>query len=150
MNTLLAAALPMAALGLLLGYLPARQAMLAVAALALGAVIGLALTTIVPWYQGIYGVSLLLCGHVYLPSTRSWTSLTSLAAGVAAGLAASGPAELAMAALALLFALPAGWAIRRGWDVAVKVAASWLVATALLAAALPMVTTPGYVADHRE
>ena len=139
-----------ASLGLLLGYSTPRRMLSAGAALVAGALIGLQFTGTVPYLWQIFGVSLLVCGQIYVVWARPWAGLTAGLAGLSAGANAAGPSELLAALPALLIALPASWAIRRGWDFAVKVAASWLLATSLLAGALPLVTTPGYVADHRE
>ena len=50
----------------------------------------------------------------------------------------------------VLLAFPAAWLLRHGGALAIKVLASWLIAVAILVAALPMVATPGYVQDHME
>lgn len=74
------------------------------------------------------------------------------ASGIAAGLIATNyaqPGDLAMSIPVLALAWPAAWVARRA-PLALKVAAGWLLAIALLASALPLVTTPGYVADHAE
>ena len=49
-----------------------------------------------------------------------------------------------------LLAFPAGWLVAHRGALAIKVLASWLIAVAILVAALPMVPTPGYVQDHME
>ena len=50
----------------------------------------------------------------------------------------------------VLVALPARWIVTRDRAIVLKVLSGWLVAVAVLAAALPLVTTPGYEKDHRE
>ena len=60
------------------------------------------------------------------------------------------PADLARALPAALLVLPARWLTAHRAGIAVKVAASWLVAIAILAGALPIVPTPGYAQDHFE
>ncbi|CAN5715460.1 hypothetical protein BH11PSE1_BH11PSE1_05150 [soil metagenome] len=78
----------------------------------------------------------------------------SLNAGVWCGAviaAAGAPLDLAKAAPWVLLAFPGTWVVARGWGVGIKVLASWLVAVAILGAALQTTTpTPGYVADHME
>ncbi len=74
-------------------------------------------------------------------------------AGIWAGATIAEAGTLADAARALPFVLlvfPGRWLAARGASVAVKVASSWLVAVAILAATLPIVPTPGYVPDHME
>ncbi len=79
--------------------------------------------------------------------------IVAIFAGVATGLtlavtAASPGTDLAI--LGLLTLLPASIAERNGFGVATRVVASWLVAVAVLASALPLVIVhPGYVPDHR-
>ena len=79
--------------------------------------------------------------------------LPALNAGLWAGatVAISGDRlDLVKAMLALLLAFPAHWLVTLRGGIAVKVVASWLVAVAILAAALATVPTPGYVPDHME
>ena len=74
-----------------------------------------------------------------------------LNAGVWSGLLigrAGRPLDLAIAAPALLLLLPATWLVQRRWTIALKVAASWLIAIAVLASVLPLIPTPGYAPDH--
>lgn len=58
--------------------------------------------------------------------------------------------DLLTALPVVLLAWPAGWLVAHRSGLAIKVLASWLIAVAILVAALPMVTTPGYVQDHME
>lgn len=83
---------------------------------------------------------------------RPWAALLLCAngglwCGTLAALA--GQAPLSTLPLALL-AFPGAWIVARGFAIALKVLAGWLVAVALLSAALPLVTTPGYVPDHMD
>lgn len=79
------------------------------------------------------------------------TILLGLNAGVWAGAViatAGAPTDLAIALpWALLFA-PALFVMRTPLRLAVKIAASWLAAVAILAAALPLTPTAGYEPDH--
>ena len=90
---------------------------------------------------------------VHLPrgvGTRlAW--LLSTNAGLWCGLLAAqnGWPVLAMLPLPLL-ALLGRWVVARGYGIALKVVASWLVAVAGLALALPLFTTPGNVPDHMD
>ncbi len=74
---------------------------------------------------------------------------TGLAAGAVVAIAGS-PRDLALALPLVLLWFPGAWANARGYGIAPKVLASWLIAIAVLAAALPLVPTPGYVPDHME
>ena len=57
--------------------------------------------------------------------------------------------DLLKAAPCVLLAMPAAWLIGRKASIAVKVASSWLIAMAVLAALLPFLpVTPGYLPDH--
>jgi len=89
-----------------------------------------------PSRLGLYP-ALLVAGNAGL-----WAGATIAVAGA--------PVDLARALPVVLLVLPSRWLIGRRAGVAVKVAASWLIAVAILAATLPIVPTPGYVADHME
>lgn len=51
---------------------------------------------------------------------------------------------------ALAVLAPAAWLVATGRQIAIKVVTSWLIAIAVLAAALPLTPTPGYVPDHMQ
>lgn len=92
---------------------------------------------------------------VHLPSglPEPAAMALSLACGAAAGavIALTGNVpDLAAAAAAALVIVPASWLVGSGRGIAVKVVTSWLIAIALLAAALPLTPTPGYAPDHLE
>jgi hypothetical protein len=64
---------------------------------------------------------------------------------------AGSPLDLVEAAPCTLLVLPASWLVAHRASIAVKVASSWLIAIALLAAVLPFLSvTPGYMPDHLE
>ena len=58
--------------------------------------------------------------------------------------------DLAIALLCTLVFLPARALVVHQWGIGPKIAASWLMAIAVLAAMLPLTPTPGYVPDHME
>lgn len=61
------------------------------------------------------------------------------------------PLDLGKSLPWVLLFLPGAWLVGRKLGIGVKVVASWLVAVAVLGAALPVTTpTPGYVGDHME
>ncbi len=93
-----------------------------------------------------------LCVH--LPGgVRHWLALLLAAnAGLWCGVVAAlsdALSVLFVLPLALL-ALPGCWIVSRGYAIVPKVLSGWLVAVAVLAAALPLITTPGYEPDHME
>lgn len=61
-----------------------------------------------------------------------------------------GAGVLAYALPAVLLFIPGQILVRRGWGIAVKVAASWLIAIAVLEFGLNLVPTPGYKPDHMD
>jgi hypothetical protein len=77
----------------------------------------------------------------------------ALICGLAAGAVISlvGSLQNLVAAFpAALVIVPASWLVATGRGIAVKVVSSWLIAIAMLAAALPLTPTPGYEPDHLE
>lgn len=153
-------ALLCAALGMALSFAPRR--MLPAAALALFAAASAASLIAVDrsWTDAVFmgcWVSVVLTAlSVHLPRSigQGGTLLLAANAGVwttAVVKVAGAPSDLARAApLALLF-VPGIWLLRHGAAVAIKVAASWLVAVSILAGALSLApVTPGYQPDHLE
>lgn len=156
----LPAALLCAALGLVLAFAPRRRLVAGVSALMATAL----LLTRFPLDAGWSGAILLGCwisvlltaAIVYVADRLTWWGalLLSMNAGcwsgavIAAG--EGGWSELATALPWALLSLPGGWLVARKGATALKVLASWLAAVAILAAVLPMVTTPGYAPDHME
>ena len=111
----------------------------------------------VAWTEAIFlgaWVSLALTAaltHWPTAPRRLLAMTAGLNAGVWSGLLigrAGRPLDLAIAAPALLLLLPATWLGQRRWTIALKVAASWLIAIAVLASVLPLIPTPGYAPDH--
>ncbi|MDH4386790.1 MAG: hypothetical protein QE280_15280 [Caulobacter sp.] len=159
MNTLLAGSLLSAALGLSLGCAPWRILMIAAGFWA--AIILCAGYSSVPatWSSilasAAFASVILNAATSYLPKGPGpYLSLGMAAnAGLWTGalLAAGGRQDLlALVAPWIFLALPAGWLIRKGARIAVQVAASWLIAVAVLAVALPLVSVPAYQSDHME
>lgn len=59
--------------------------------------------------------------------------------------------DLVMALPAVLVVLPGAWMLERRAAIVVKVVSSWVIAVAVLAAALQLLpVTPGYLPDHIE
>jgi hypothetical protein len=76
-------------------------------------------------------------------NTGVWTGAVIAVAG--------GPLDLAKSLPWALLCLPGQWLVRTRRAIFLKVVASWLIAVAVLAAMLPIITpTPGYMPDHME
>ena len=152
-------ALLFAALAFALAFAPRRIVMPAVIVVGLAALVTALLPLPHRWTEALFSgcwVSIMLTAAlVHLP--RGVATRAALAIAVNAGIwagatiaVAGAPVDLARALPLVLLVLPSRWLIGRHAGVAVKVAASWLIAVAILAATLPIVPTPGYVADHME
>ena len=134
----LAAMLLCIALGMALAFAPARMRKACLALLAMCAALGFAAR-----------VPSTLSGAVFL---ASWISVIACAAAVhlPRGVPATAAALLSVDAglcAGMLIALEG----RRRLAIAARVASSWLIAIAVLAAALPYLpVTPGYLPDHLE
>jgi hypothetical protein len=64
---------------------------------------------------------------------------------------AGAPIDLVKSLPFVLLCAPGAWLVSTGRKIALKVAASWLIAVAILVSTLPVLTpTPGYVADHMD
>lgn len=92
---------------------------------------------------------------VYFPRLLSPTPLFLIAihCGAWAGalLSMSGQQQAMLVAAPLLaVSLPARWLIQRRWQIGLKVAASWMLAIALLAVTLNTISMPSYQLDHME
>ena len=82
----------------------------------------------------------------------------ALALSLNAGAWASGvvhlsgsPLDLVKALPCVLILFPASWVVGRHTSIPVKVVSSWIIAVAVLAATLQLLTvTPGYLPDHLE
>ncbi len=94
-----------------------------------------------------------VCVHIAAARQASLAIAFAGAAGIAGGLLIAVQGSLRDLMLALpcvLLCVPARLIVARGWSIALRVLASWLVAVAMLVAFLPLVHTPGYVPDHME
>jgi hypothetical protein len=153
----LLAALLCTALGLALARAPAKAllpACLVLAAAAFAAA-GLVGTDVGKWAVIGCAASILATALlVHLPRGPSLPVVFVLAGntGIWCGAldAASSSASPLLALPFALVALPGRWIVARDRAIVLKVLSGWLVAVAILAAALPLVTTPGYQKDHKE
>ena len=155
----LPSALACAALGLALAFVPPRARGFAATALVLGGCV----SALLSWPPRAEEAAFVLLWGCVIASAASvrWRGAMptpvavglGLATGVAAGavLAIAGsPRDLALALPLVLLWVPGAWANARGYGIAPKVLASWLIAIAVLSAALPLIPTPGYEPDHME
>ena len=152
-------ALLCAALALALGFAPARARLPALLALVMLAVIVNQMSFPAAAHEWIFAGCWLstaltaLTVHLRHPAAVWPAALVAANAGMWAGAvtAISGTGlDLARALPVALLAFPVAWLVAHKAGIAVKVVASWLLAVAILVAALPMVATPGYVQDHME
>lgn len=152
-------ALVLAALAFALAFAPRRIIWPALGLAAAAAVVTALLTLPHGWTGAIFVVcwatTIVAAASVHLPRGLGGriAVLLALGAGIAAGatIAVAGThADLARALPVALLVWPARWLASHKGAIAVKVAASWLVAVAILVGTLPIVPTPGYVADHME
>ena len=152
-------ALACAALGLALAFVPPKARVQAAIALVLGGGVA-ALVAWPPWAEEAAFVLLWGC-VIASGASVHWRggvpAAVAVGLGLASGLAAGAvvamagtPGDLALALPLILLWIPAGWAVARGYGIAPKVLASWLIAIAVLSAALPLIPTPGYEPDHME
>ena len=152
-------ALLCAALAFALALAPRRALLPGLAILVVGAVAAslLPLEGVDPDYvfAGCWISVILTAAAVHLPRGVGAKLALGLAAnaGLWAGavVAAAGMTRDLLPALpVVLLTLPAAWLVTHRGALAIKVVSSWLVAVAILAAALPMVETPGYAQDHMQ
>jgi hypothetical protein len=153
-------ALLLAALGLALGFGSPRTWAYSLLALCV-TLAALSQAAVSPtWLEiaflGCWASTAATAAAVHLPGGLNFRGgvLLSVNAGLWAGgvAALSGSRlDLMRAAPAVLLLLPAAWLVAHQGSIAVKVASSWLIAIAVLAAVLPfLAVTPGYLPDHLE
>lgn len=157
---LLAATLLCAAFGIALAFAPRRVWLACLATLA-GAMIGGFALHVPPRFAGL----VFLCGWLSviasaatvhlpagLPPRAAWLLSCHAGAWSGAMIALEGHwPDLPVALSGALALLPAALALRWRLAIAAKVVSSWLIAIAVLAAALPYLpVTPGYLPDHLE
>ena len=152
-------ALLSAALGLALAYAPPRARVAAVLILWIVAPLAALLMLAPRWEEAVFlacwaGV-ILAAASVHLPRGLRTSAALALALAIAvlAGSVTAAAGTLPALLMALpwvLVTVPAAWLIAHGRGIAVKIVSSWLIAIALLSAALPLTPTPGYEPDHLE
>jgi hypothetical protein len=152
-------ALLCAAFGLALAFAPRRIFPYAMGVLVLAALAASCLTFPPSWQDGVFlgcWASVVLAAlSVHLPKRLGprLALLLALDCGFWAGAviaAAGAKADLLKSLPLALLCLPGAWLVSTRRGIALKVATSWLIAIAILSAALPLVPTPGYMPDHMD
>lgn len=155
----LPAALIFAALGFALSFAPRRIRFPALLVAAITALAVLQVPSDISRAEVVYFACwasvIVAAASVHLPGgvPEKAAVVLALACGAAAGAViglAGSLRDLAAALPAGLVILPASWLQASNRGIAVKVVSSWLIAIAMLAAALPLTPTPGYAPDHME
>ena len=153
-----AAGLLLAALALAAGFAPLRMMIAAIALAALAALVCIMLGASAPEFIAFAGcwISLLVTTLVtYWPGIANRRPIAWPVLGVNAGVWAAlvldtqgGAGRVAVLA-ALLLVAPSRFCVNKGWLIAPRVVASWLIAVAILVGSIPyLVEHPGYVPDH--
>ena len=107
-------------------------------------------------FAGLWVSMIVTAALVYLPARlpRRWAVPAAANAGAWAGAHAATSASLPASVLAAiplcLVFYPGRWIAARGYDIAVKVAASWMIAIASLSLFVSAMPTPGYQQDHMQ
>lgn len=156
----LPAALLVAALAFALSFAPRRALWAALPAFAVLCIAASFIRTSLAWQDAIF----LVCwasvigtaALVHIP--KGVPAPIGVGAAANAGLwsglliaTAGEPIDLFKVMPIVLLCIPGLWLAAHPARIALKVAASWLVAVSVLAAAIPLTTpTPGYVQDHME
>ena len=148
-----------ATLGLALSLVARRDAWLGISAIVLSALV-VSMLKIAPdaskiVFGGLFLSTILTAILVYLP--RSWPRRWAIPIAVNAGGWAGALASLSgmhsglwLALPLCLLCVPGRWIEQRGLGIAVKVAASWMIAISSLALFVSLMPHPGYVPDHME
>lgn len=152
-------ALLCAALGFALAFGPRRTMPLALAVLVMSAFAASFFIVPLGWQDGVFlGCWISVAGTaltVHLPKGlgQRLALFLALNAGLWVGAVISTAGsrfDLLKSLPAVLVCWPAAWLVARNRGIAIKVASSWLIAVALLAAGLTLVPTPGYKPDHMD
>lgn len=152
-------AILIAALGLALAFIPLRRALVAAGLMALVALAAWwsvpSTRLIEPVFVGCWLSVIVTAGLVHRPMKMPPALFLVAAANVGlwAGLVTSvaGKArDLSIALPCVLLLFVGRPIVLRGWEIGVKVVASWLTAVAILATMVSLTPTPGYRQDHME
>ena len=152
-------ALLCAALGLALAKTPLKVAAMATGALVCTSLLSFSVIPVEGWglaaMLGLWISTAVTAGLAYVPRGihGGWVLPVSLNAGLWIGVvahSADGSAGMAAALPLTLLFLPAAWLLDKVGEVAVKIAASWILAVSILAGMVVISPVPGYAPDHME
>lgn len=147
------------ALGLLLAYMPRKWIIPCVATLAVISVLVVVVGVEAELEEVVFAACWLSVAATALflhwPRPLGMRMMIGLSgnAGLWAGAVvaiAGKPLDLAVALPAVLICIPAALLLKTPLKLGIKIAGSWLVAVAVLMAAVPLIETPGYEPDHYE
>jgi hypothetical protein len=147
------------ALALALAKTPLKLSALAIVLLVVAALLSFAVIPTAHWEThamlGLWVSAAITALLAYLPRGIKgfWVLLASVNAGLWLGVvahSAGGKIGIASALPFALLFLPASWLMERQFGVAVKIAASWIVAVSILAFMVALTPVPGYAPDHIE
>lgn len=148
-----------AALGLALAKTPVKVAAMAIIALIVASSLSFAVIPVARWETpamlALWISAAITAGLAYLPRGMNgvWVFLASINSGLWVGAvahSAGGGGGMAAAWLLVLLFLPAAWLLEKEMGVAVKIAASWIVAVSILAGMVAISPMPGYAPDHMQ
>ncbi len=146
-------------LALYLGFVPRRGVLPAIAVLIVASTAAFFIMARMPGHEAalpiLWAWVIVIAASIHFTATRRVAVAIAFAgaAGATSGwlVAAQGhPSDLIVALPCILLCVPARLIVARGWSIAIRIVASWLIAVAMLVALLPLVHTPGYVPDHME
>ena len=153
-------ALLCAAVGLALAFVPRRAWMPSLVTLTMTTAVIAALPIPSEWLEGVFlgcwasVAATAVAVHLPRGMTPRGAAGLSFNAGLWSGadIALAGSRlDIVKAVACVLLLFPAAFVVDRRVPIIVKVVASWLVAVAILAAALPFLpVTPGYLPDHMD
>ena len=148
-----------AALGLALAFVPLRQALIAATLMTLVMLTVFAIGVPGEWIEAAFvgcWLSVITCALLLIrpqayPRALYWAAAANAGLWAGAVTSVSGRGrDLAIAVPCVLLFIPGCYIVARGWDIGLKVLASWLTAVAILATMVSLTPTPGYESDHME
>jgi hypothetical protein len=148
-----------AALGLVLAFIPLRQAVIAATLMTAAMLVVLGLGLPAEWIEAAFlgcwlsviSCALLLIRPHAFPQTVYFAAAANAGLWAGAVISTSGRwRDLAVAVPCVLLLVPGRHIVARGWGIGLKVLASWLTAVAILATMVSFTPTPGYESDHME
>jgi len=146
-------------IGLLLSFTTGRVAWFAIAAMiataAISAMFSLPQSLATAIFVGVWATIIVAAALTYFPPTMAqrWALPIAAIAGVGIGSLGSlsgRKVDLVLAIPISLLFVSGRWVVARGYGLANKIVASWMIAIAMLSAFVSLTPTPGYKPDHME